>query len=135
MGRDFSLHNVQTGSEPTQHPIPWVLRFSSGVKRQNVKRNIHLNLQPRFRMRGAIPPLPQYVFMAWCLIKHRGELCLTFTLNICGSTDYLEVCFKQVVPSGQLLIIAGKTRQNERERKCEVKKARTRGRKKRIKAV
>jgi hypothetical protein len=20
-------------------------------------------------MRGAIPPLPQYVFMAWCLIK------------------------------------------------------------------
>jgi hypothetical protein len=22
-------------------------------------------------MRGAIPPLPQYVFMAWCLVKHR----------------------------------------------------------------
>jgi hypothetical protein len=21
-------------------------------------------------MRGAIPPLPQYVFMAWCLVKH-----------------------------------------------------------------
>jgi hypothetical protein len=25
------------------------------------------------RMRGAIPPLPQYVFMAWCLVKHRGN--------------------------------------------------------------
>jgi hypothetical protein len=22
-------------------------------------------------MRGTIPPLPQYVFMAWCLVKHR----------------------------------------------------------------
>jgi hypothetical protein len=22
-------------------------------------------------MRGAIPSLPQYVFMAWCLVKHR----------------------------------------------------------------
>jgi hypothetical protein len=21
-------------------------------------------------MRGAIPPLPQYVFMSWCLVKH-----------------------------------------------------------------
>jgi hypothetical protein len=24
-------------------------------------------------MRGAIPPLPQYVFMAWCLVKHRNN--------------------------------------------------------------
>jgi hypothetical protein len=24
-------------------------------------------------MRGAIPPLPQYVFMAWCLVKHRDK--------------------------------------------------------------
>jgi len=25
-------------------------------------------------MRGGIPPLPQYVFMAWCLVKHRETL-------------------------------------------------------------
>jgi hypothetical protein len=25
-------------------------------------------------MRRAIPPLPQYVFMAWCLVKRRGQL-------------------------------------------------------------
>jgi hypothetical protein len=25
------------------------------------------------RMRGAIPPLPQYAFMAWCLVKHRDN--------------------------------------------------------------
>jgi hypothetical protein len=24
-------------------------------------------------MHGAIPPLPQYVFMAWCLVKHRDN--------------------------------------------------------------
>jgi hypothetical protein len=24
-------------------------------------------------MRGAIPPLPQYVFMVWCLVKHRDN--------------------------------------------------------------
>jgi hypothetical protein len=29
-------------------------------------------------MRGAIPPLPQYVFMSWCLVKYRDNF--TFTL-------------------------------------------------------
>jgi hypothetical protein len=24
-------------------------------------------------MSGAIPPLPQYAFMAWCLVKHRDN--------------------------------------------------------------
>jgi hypothetical protein len=26
---------------------------------------------PRLRNSGAIPPFPQYAFMAWCLINHR----------------------------------------------------------------
>jgi hypothetical protein len=25
-------------------------------------------------MRGAIPPLPQYAFMAWCSVKAQGQL-------------------------------------------------------------
>jgi hypothetical protein len=29
-------------------------------------------------MRGAIPPFPQYVFTAWCLVKHRDNF--TFLL-------------------------------------------------------
>jgi len=33
-----------------------------------VKLTTHLLIVPRLRMRGAIPPLPQYVFMAWCLV-------------------------------------------------------------------
>jgi hypothetical protein len=24
-------------------------------------------------MRGAIPTIPQYVFMVWCLVKHRDN--------------------------------------------------------------
>jgi hypothetical protein len=31
-------------------------------------------------MQGAIPPLPQYVFMAWCLVKCRDNF--TFTLRL-----------------------------------------------------
>jgi len=27
-------------------------------------------------MRGAVPPLHQYVFMAWCLVKHRDNFAL-----------------------------------------------------------
>jgi hypothetical protein len=29
-------------------------------------------------MRGAIPPLPQYVFMGWCLVKHRDKFTFIF---------------------------------------------------------
>jgi hypothetical protein len=30
-------------------------------------------------MREAIPPLPQYVFVAWCLVKHRDNV--TFLIS------------------------------------------------------
>jgi hypothetical protein len=29
-------------------------------------------------MRGAIPPLPQYVLIVWCLVKHRDSFTFTF---------------------------------------------------------
>jgi hypothetical protein len=35
-------------------------------------------LVPRSRMRGAILPFPQYIFMAWCLVKHRDNFTFTF---------------------------------------------------------
>jgi hypothetical protein len=31
-------------------------------------------------MRGAIPPHPQYVFMAWCSVKHRDKFTFAFYL-------------------------------------------------------
>jgi len=33
---------------------------------------------PRSRMRGGIPPFPQCVFMAWCLVKHKDNVTFTF---------------------------------------------------------
>jgi hypothetical protein len=39
----------------------------------------YLHFVPRSRMRGAIHPLPQYVFMAWCSVKTRRDN-FTFTL-------------------------------------------------------
>jgi len=32
-------------------------------------------------MSGAIHPLPQYVFMAWCLVKHRDNFTFTFIIQ------------------------------------------------------
>jgi hypothetical protein len=32
-------------------------------------------------MRGTIPPLSQYVFMVWCLVKHRDNLCVPSLIN------------------------------------------------------
>jgi hypothetical protein len=33
-------------------------------------------------MRGAIPPFPRYVFMAWCLVKHRDNFTFYILLNM-----------------------------------------------------
>jgi hypothetical protein len=33
-------------------------------------------------MSGAIPPLPQYDFMAWCLVQHRDNFTFNFTLPL-----------------------------------------------------
>jgi hypothetical protein len=41
-----------------------------------VRLTTHLHLVPRSRLSGAILPLPEYVFAAWCLLKHRDNLTL-----------------------------------------------------------
>jgi len=33
-------------------------------------------------MSEAIPPLPQYAFMAWCLVEAQGQLYLYILLNV-----------------------------------------------------
>jgi hypothetical protein len=37
-----------------------------------VKLTTHFHLVPRSRICGTIPPLPQYAFIAWCLVKAQG---------------------------------------------------------------
>jgi hypothetical protein len=58
----------RTALEPTQPPIQWVLgALSLGIKRPG---------------REAIHPLPQYAFMAWCLVKAQGQLYLYLETGI-----------------------------------------------------
>jgi hypothetical protein len=45
----------------------------------NLHRPDHPQLVPKLRMLGDILPLPQDIFMAWYLIKHRDN----FTLHSC----------------------------------------------------
>jgi hypothetical protein len=54
-------------------------------------------------MRGAIPPLPQYVFIASCFVKHRDNF--TFTQNQrVKQAHYMEI-FKQLLGA-----VLGKTK-------------------------
>jgi hypothetical protein len=41
-------------------------------------------------MRGAISLLPQYVFMAWCLVKHRDNFTFTFFSFVERQEDILN---------------------------------------------
>jgi hypothetical protein len=40
-------------------------------------------------MCGAIPPLPQYFFMAWYLVKHRDNCTFTFIMTTEVNTHYI----------------------------------------------
>jgi hypothetical protein len=62
----------------TQPPIQWVPEaLSLWVKWTECEAD-HSPPSSAKRMHGAIPPLPQYVFMAWCLVKHRDNFTFTF---------------------------------------------------------
>jgi len=66
---------------PTHPPIQWIPgALSLGVRRPG----------PFARMRGAIPPLPQYAFMEWCLVEAQRQLylyLLPFTRRVGGWID------------------------------------------------
>jgi hypothetical protein len=54
-----------------------------------VKLTTHLHLVPRSRMRGTIPPLPQYVFMAWRLVQHRDSFSTRYSFHIMYRSNIL----------------------------------------------
>jgi len=45
--------------------------LTPGVKCRGMKRTTRLYLLLRLRVPGAVPPLPKFAFMAWCLIKQK----------------------------------------------------------------
>jgi hypothetical protein len=48
-------------------------------------------------MREAIPPFPQYVFMAWCLVKHRDNV--TFYLYLTFMISVRRTYFQILIPT------------------------------------
>jgi len=58
--------NVVLNLVRTQPPIQRVPGALSLEVKRPKRETDHLHLAPSLRMRGAIPPLPQYVFMPWC---------------------------------------------------------------------
>jgi hypothetical protein len=84
--RVMSLHRRVTpnSTDPInlefhQPPIQWVSGdLSLGWSGRDVKLTTHLHLVPRWKNAWSYTSTPQYVFMAWCLVKHRDNF--TFTL-------------------------------------------------------
>jgi hypothetical protein len=75
---------------PTQPPI----RCVPGLKRQGREADHSPPPSAEVRKGGAIPPLPPYVFMAWCLTNYaQGQLYL-FVLPLLLS-DYISVLMYQ----------------------------------------
>jgi hypothetical protein len=59
---------------PTQPFIQWVPgALSLGVKRRDVKLTTPLLLMPRSKNAWKYTSTPPYVFIAWCLVKHRDN--------------------------------------------------------------
>jgi hypothetical protein len=49
-------------------------------------------------MSGAIHPLPQYAFMAWCLVKAQGQLTVGWTCKLEGTNKQLTQDFGEETP-------------------------------------
>jgi hypothetical protein len=79
----MGFFSFAAASGPTRaHTAPYQMGTRGsfpGVKRPDRYLTTHLHLVPRLRIRGAISALTQYVFMAWCIIKHRDKFTFIFT--------------------------------------------------------
>jgi hypothetical protein len=47
-------------------------------------------------MRGAIPPLPKYAFVAWCLVKHRDSKMFRTTIVLISVEAGIAGDFHQI---------------------------------------
>jgi hypothetical protein len=85
---NFSLYYCiqnRSGAHPASKPM------GTGGK---VAMAWHLHLALRLKMHGAVLLLPQYVFMAWCLVKHR----VNFTFTLPGLPSILRCLLSRIVP-------------------------------------
>jgi len=77
--RMFFRHRIQTESRahPTSYPRGTEGTLPRGWNVRGVNLTIHIHLMPSLRIRKAIPPLPQHLFMVWCSVKLRDNFRLT----------------------------------------------------------
>jgi hypothetical protein len=86
-GRDWEFFSSQSCPDrlwgPPTHPlIQWVPgALSLVVKRPGRKTDHSPPSSAEVKMRGAIPPLPQYALMMWCSVKAQGQHYLYFNLR------------------------------------------------------
>jgi hypothetical protein len=82
-----------TASRPalglTQPPNQWVQRSLTPGKKLPGREADHLSR--RLRKSHVIHPLTKYVFMAWCLVKYKGNFIFTFTLSVWGIRHEAEL--------------------------------------------
>jgi hypothetical protein len=73
---------------PTHPPIQWVPgALSSGVKQSGHETNHSPPSSVEVKYAWCYTSIPQYIFMAWCLVKHRDNF--TFTLLVLYELGFL----------------------------------------------
>jgi hypothetical protein len=77
---NFSFrHRVHTGSRPTQPPIRWVQdALSLGVNRPGREADHSPASSAEVKECEELYLHPQYVFMAWCIVKHRDNFTFVY---------------------------------------------------------
>jgi hypothetical protein len=77
----------RTALGPTQPSIQWVRgTVSLGVKRPGREADHSPPSSAEVKKARSYTSTPQYVFMAWCLVKNRDNFTLTFTVKGAGLT-------------------------------------------------
>jgi hypothetical protein len=70
---------------PTQPPIQWVPgALSLGVKRPGREADHSPPSSAEVKNAWSYTSTPQYVFMAWCLVKHRDNFIFYFYYSVFG---------------------------------------------------
>jgi hypothetical protein len=78
----------RTALGPTQPPIKWVPgTLSLGVKRPGHEADHSPPSSAEVKNAWSYTSTPQYVFMAWCLVKHRDNFTFTSNLRVLGNKN------------------------------------------------
>jgi hypothetical protein len=79
---------------PTQPPIQWVPgAVIPEVKQPGLEADHSLPFSAKVKNAWNYTPIPQYVFMAWCLVKHRDYINFAFT-TLAPMVQTQIYCFK-----------------------------------------